>query len=64
MVTAFPTKKICPPQILEKIISDSNQLSVRLTEAKFRLYQCLLRRIGLGLIVFPLHHLESRLKAH
>jgi len=37
LVTAFPTKKILVPQILEKIISDSNQVSVQLTEVKFRL---------------------------
>ncbi|TRU27998.1 MAG: hypothetical protein EWV81_06195 [Microcystis aeruginosa Ma_SC_T_19800800_S464] len=62
MVTAFPTRKILPPQICEKIISDSNRLSVRLTEAKFRLcetglknsFECLPPRISPGLIVFRL----------
>jgi len=51
LVAAFPTKKILRPQILEKIISDSNQLSVWLTEAKFRLCETGLKNSVFGRLV-------------
>ncbi len=51
MVTAFPTKKILVPQILEKIISDSNQVSVQLTEVKFRLCETGLKNSVFGRLV-------------